>query len=272
MFEHSLMTRLRANYGDHAWVPVSIGHSEARVWRLEGTLDRFVKVVGPEAGRQAREGLTREAAVLAWLAKYDLGAPEVVETGATEDGLGILVTTAVPGRSAAEPWPEAQRAAVVDALARFAQRLHALPTEACPFDRGLSVLLPLAHAQVERWKAMPGRISADRPGCSAAKVEETLAKAIAAASAEEMVVCHGDFMLPNVMIDPDSLEVSGIVDVGDLGLADRYRDLAAMSWSLAGGLNPQYGPKFADRFWRSVTGGAVDQDKAELYALLRELV
>jgi kanamycin kinase/aminoglycoside 3'-phosphotransferase-2 len=219
---------LQARYPDHSWQPVAIGCSDALVWRLEGRPDLFVKAAGPEADRLAREGLDREVAALTWLAGHDLGAPEVVETGTTEDGWPYLVTLAVRGRSAAEPWPEEQRGPVVDALARFTARLHSLPADGCPID-------PTARAAPD---GTP-------------------------------VVCHGDFTLPNVIIDPGALEVSGIIDVGDLGLSDRYRDLAAMAWSLEGGLNPQYGPAYAERFLREATGDAVDAAKIARHDALR---
>lgn len=226
MSDPSPPASLRARYTDHSWQPVSIGCSDAVVWRLEGRPELFVKAVGPDADRLAREVLNREVAALEWLADHDLGAPEVVETGTTEDGRRFLVTTAVRGRSAAEPWPQEQRGAVVDALARFAARLHSLPTDGCPLD-------PTAEP--------------DAP----------------------LVVCHGDFMLPNVIIDPDTLEVSAIIDVGDLGVSDRHRDLSAMAWSLEGGLNPQYGPAYAKRFLREAAGDAVDAARLAHHDALR---
>ena len=45
-------------------------------------------------------------------------------------------------------------------------------------------------------------------------------------SVARLVVCHGDACLPNVFFDPATLEVTGLIDVGRLGIADRYSDLA----------------------------------------------
>jgi kanamycin kinase len=129
----------------------------------------------------------------------------------TADGLDYLVTTAVPGRSGAEPWPESDRGAVVDAIARYLGRFHSLPVDQCPFP--------------------------------------------AAEPTGDPVVCHGDFMLPNVILDPQILEVTGAVDVGTLAIGPRGRDLHDMSWSLGAGLNPQYGQAYADRFRLAATRG-----------------
>lgn len=269
MSDRSVPAMLQRRFGDHAWTPVSIGHTEARVWRLEGRQTVYLKAVAPAAGEAWREELERETAVLSWLAGYDVGAPEVVDADRTGDGWDFLATVAVPGHSGAEPWPASDRAAVVDSIVRYLERLHGLPVDACPFDRRLPVRLTEARAQLEYWKSIPGWISQDRPGWTALQMEEALEKA-AAASVENPVVCHGDYMLPNVILDPDSLEVNGIVDVGALGVADRYADLVAMHWSLSGGLNPQYGDEGAERFMHAATGGEVDADKLNLYQLLAD--
>jgi len=187
---------LRTRFRAHSWTPVGIGHSDAHVWRLDGPTLLFVK---------AGTDVAREAAALAWLAGYDLGTPEVIEAGVTADGRDYLVTTAVPGRSGAEPWPEADRKPVVQAIGRYLARFHTLPVDQCPFGT----------------EAEPG---------------------------PDPVVCHGDFMLPNVILDPKTLEVNGVVDVGTLGVAERSRDLHDMVWSLTAGLNPQYGAAYADVF------------------------
>jgi streptomycin 3"-kinase len=44
----------------------------------------------------------------------------------------------------------------------------------------------------------------------------------------DRVVCHGDACMPNVMIDPESFQCTGLLDLGRLGTADRYVDLALM--------------------------------------------
>jgi kanamycin kinase len=60
-------------------------------------------------------------------------------------------------------------------------------------------------------------------------------------------------MLPNVILDPRTLEVTGAVDVGTLAIGPRGRDVHDMAWSLSAGLNPQYGPAYADRFRLAAT-------------------
>ena len=42
---------------------------------------------------------------------------------------------------------------------------------------------------------------------------------------DQLVVCHGDACAPNTLIDSDG-SCSGHVDLGTLGIADRWADLA----------------------------------------------
>lgn len=56
-------------------------------------------------------------------------------------------------------------------------------------------------------------------------------------------------VLPNVVLDPESLTVVGILDTARAGLADGYTDVALMHRSLASpSRNPQYGDQRANRF------------------------
>ncbi len=146
------------------------------------------------------------------------------------------------GRCTRCPWPSARTTAVTIPRARRAAALGLVDVENLEEQR--------SGWSLER---LLGELDATRP------------------AREELVVCHGDLCLPNVLLDPDTLAVTGIVDVGRLGRADRYADLALATRSLSDTvLNPQYGPAYAARFLDRYGEAPIDGDRMDFYRLLDE--
>jgi aminoglycoside phosphotransferase len=78
---------------------------------------------------------------------------------------------------------------------------------------------------------------------------------------DKLVVCHGDACAPNTLID-DAGNCCGHVDLGDLGVADRWADLAVATLSL--GWNYPDGPWDAERS----AGYGIQPDPARIYRRL----
>ena len=110
-------------------------------------------------------------------------------------GPGWMHTARLAGRSAVDPrWADEPRTAA-RAIGEGLRRLHdALPVDDCPFGR-------------------PSWVPDDAP------------------PADRLVVCHGDACSPNTLMADDG-SFSGHVDLGDLGVADRWADLAIATMSL----------------------------------------
>lgn len=228
------------------WERVTIGQSGAAVSRRDGVYRKTSDV----------DDLVGEGERLVWLRANGIPAAEVLECEP-----GLLVTAEVPGRSAAELWPAVDR--IVDSLADLTRALHALPVAECPFDRSLAVTVPEALA------ANPDLddLDDDRAGWTR---DRLVAELVATRPAEEdLVVCHGDLSVPNVLFDPDTGEVTGVVDVGRLGVADRWLDLAIATRSLTDDRNSQYGPAAEARYLRRY-GTEPNPGKTAFYRLLDE--
>lgn len=237
---------LRHKYSRHEWTPISIGCSGDTVHRLEGPGNLYVKVSA------TRGQLDAEADRLRWLGIAGLPVPEVVEYG-TQDDYSWLVTTEVPGRSAAAAWPSDQREKVIDALADITQILHGLNIEDCPYDRSLAVTMPAAIR------------ASGQTGTSLQLLDSSYATF---PHDEDLVVCHGDLCLPNVIINPTKSTVAGLIDVGRLGRADRYADLAVTSRSIESTQNPQFGPEHSARYLARCGVQPIDTDRVTFYRLL----
>lgn len=156
--------------------------------------------------------LAAEAARLRWASAYVAVPP--VTSFAREGGEQLLVTETIPGTSAVlTPWSERPREAA-RALGAGLRGFHdALPVADCPW--AWSNLDRLARVRDVRERE---RLAAMEPGI------------------DQLVVCHGDACAPNTLLrggrDGGGVAVAvGHVDLGDLGVADRWADLAVLAMS-----------------------------------------
>jgi kanamycin kinase len=65
--------------------------------------------------------------------------------------------------------------------------------------------------------------------------------------AHELVVCHGDACAPNTLVTSDG-RWSGHVDLGLLGVADRWADIAVAAWSTEWNFGPGWEPLLLDSY------------------------
>ena len=89
----------------------------------------------------------------------------------------------------------------------------------------------------------------------------------------EPVLSHGDFCLPNVFLENG--RVSGLIDLGDCGIADKWRDIALCRRSLRDNFNGTFGGKIYPLFNADILfeklGIEPDRKKLEYYLLLDEM-
>jgi kanamycin kinase len=166
---------------------------------------RYIKH-GP---RNAESSFAGEAARLEWAAPY-ARVPRLLEVGgdATHEW---IVTAALPGLSAVDPRWLAQPEVAVRAVGAGLRALHdALPVAGCPFD--WSVPARIANA-AGRGIHVPDHLRTAPP-------------------IDRLVVCHADACCPNTLIGDDG-SWTGHVDLGTLGIGDRWADIAVASMSTA---------------------------------------
>jgi streptomycin 3"-kinase len=210
--------------GDAEWLLVLGGESGATVLHdRDGR--RFAKIV---AAADTDE-LVAERDRIAWLATAGIPVPEVLDWRVTPAG-ACLVTRAVPGLTADRLAPDEPRRAW-PAITDVVRRLHDVPVAGCPFVGGLATMLPLARATVAEDRVHVEFLPPDLRDTPATVIldglEAELSDRLAQESAEQ-VVCHGDLCLPNILVDPETLQVTGLIDLGRLGRADPYADITLL--------------------------------------------
>jgi kanamycin kinase len=198
----------------------------------------FAKWVPPGSGID----LAAEAERLRWAGPFT-PVPCVKEYGFDDDGTAWLVTYALLGESAVSKRWLAEPATAVSALGAGLRALHEqLPVADCPFD--WSVEERLARAARHTGRPVVGLPPAPPP--------------------DRLVVCHGDPCAPNTLLYDDG-SWSGHVDMGAMGVADRWADLAVASWNT----RMNYGPGWEDTLLDAY-GIARDPERIDFYRRLWE--
>jgi kanamycin kinase len=203
---------VRALAGDAELTPVWRNGLGGLTFRTDD--GRYLKW-GP---RHPEFDVTAEAERLAWAGGFT-PVPRVLGVG--DDATHAwLVTAAIAGESAVAPRWIADPATAVRAVGAGLRALHdALPAAECPFDWGVTRRIAVAAARGIR-------------------VPEELHDAPAV---DRLVVCHGDACCPNTVLD-EAGAWRAHVDLGALGVADRWADIAVASMSTVW----NYGPGWED--------------------------
>lgn len=228
--------RIAALAGGRPLVPVWENESGGLTFRIEdGEVALFAKWAAAGSGPD----LAAEAERLRWAVAFT-AVPEVVEHGSDADG-AWLVTVGLPGESAVSDRWRAEPAVAVRALGVGLRALHdQLPVERCPF--GWSVA-----ERVER---------ARRDGIV---VPEGLRRP---PPVDRLVVCHGDACAPNTLLSQNG-SWSAHVDLGALGVADRWADIAVASANTEANYGPGWESTFLDAY-----GVAPDAPRLDYYRAL----
>ena len=211
------------------------------------------------AGQRQRCEAARERSL--WVGRY-VAVPRFSQI---RDGLGgwWMTSPALQGESTVGQWGRAHPYESVIAIATGLRRLHErAPVESCPFEWGLSRRVADARRAVTRdadWREAPDDYFQD---WDQDRAYEVLATCIMR-EPDDLVVCHGDPCSPNYLVSPATGGFTGLVDIGDLGVADRWADLAIASWSLSW----NFGPDWDDLFFTTY-GIDLDQQKIDFYRLL----
>lgn len=180
--------------------------------------------------------LADETERLEWAGRW-IRVPHVLEAG--RDGTHEwLVTRALPGESAVAPQWVSRPELAVRAIGEGLRALHdALPVDECPFD--WSVAARFANAA--------GR---------GIRIPDTLRQP---PSIDRLVVCHADACCPNTLLGDDG-RWTAHVDLGQLGVGDRWADIAVASMSTEW----NYGPGWEDALIEAY-GVAPDRERLSYY-------
>lgn len=244
-----------------------IGCSSAGVFRFEGNDDiLYLKVTG------VSDEIRRERDLSVWL-KGKAPVPDVLYYE-EQDGNAFLLMTRVDGfmacdcpRDAAgeqdkvhEPIEQTVRL-LADALLM----LQAVDIKECPFENTLDCKLKAALYNIEHDLVDMADFEESNDFDSPMELYRWL---VENRPPEELCFTHGDFCLPNIFIDGKA--VTGFIDVGRGGIADKWQDIALCVRSLGYNLRHTKQQKYIDLLF-TYLGIQPDKAKIRYYILLDEL-
>lgn len=253
---------------DGDWLPVTGGESGAAVFR-SADATRHAKCV--PAGDAADLEAERDRG--AWLSDQGVPGPRVLDWRSGGTG-GRLVTSTVSGVPADQVPAEDLRVAwgrIADAV----RRLHEVPVSRCPFRRGVDAMVAVARDVVARGAVNPGFLPVEQQHTPPAELLDRLTRQVPRRREQEAadtVVRHGDLCLPNIVLDPRTLDVSGFIDLGRLGLADRCSDLALLLANARETWTDEEQARGADTAFAERYGTALDHDRLRFCLHLDPLI
>ncbi len=210
---------------------------EARVYFIDKDGGYFLKTA-------ARGTLAREAEMGAYFHKKGL-SPAVLDYQSCERDW--LVTARAAGRDATsdEYLRDPRRLATV--LGEALRALHESDCSTCPVMNRMSEYFALVDGNYASGKFDLSLFGDRIPFASADEAYAVLNEGRAALSGR--VLLHGDYCLPNVMLD--AWRVSAFIDVGNGGVGDRHVDLFWGAWTLWFNLKTdRYRERFFDAYGR----------------------
>lgn len=229
---------------------------DARVWFADCRTPCFLK--------QAQAGkLQPEAMMLQFLHQHHM-APEMLGYE-TLGGYDYLLTQAAEGEDGINPEHLSQPERLAILYGQSLRHLHELPTTDCPYPNRTSHMMQdvdcrYAPDSTQTWSSGDQRI-----------LHMPVEEAVACChdlfhNHNDDVVIHGDYCLPNIIIN--NWQCSAFIDVGYGGIGDRHYDLFWGIWTLSYNLHTdRYEQIFKDAYGADL----IDPDRLELYRLISGL-
>jgi aminoglycoside 3'-phosphotransferase II len=229
---------------------ITIGMSSDSVYRVLADDACILKIGANLQGEHER---------LQWLAQH-LPVPSVLHYE-VHHGIHYLMMSEIKGQMIHEVDLSYQRRA--ELLAEGARLWHSVAIEDCPFDWSIDIQINAARHNIERGLVDESDFDIHRYGRD---IKELLADLlITIPDEEDLVLTHGDYCLPNVLVDPHTEQITGFVDLGRVGVSDTWLDLALCIHSITLNLGGIWTEPFLNAY-----GISMNPEKYNFYTLLDE--
>lgn len=240
-----------------------IGMSDGNIYIFK---DKVLKI------RTDDEEAQNEIKAMQWLSEQ-ISVPDII-MHESKDSNSFLLMTKVSGRMACDSALMKNPKKLTELLAKALKELWKVDISDCPLDWTINKKLQVAKFNVENNLVDMENVEPETFGENGFKnPEELLQWLIDHYVAEEPVLSHGDFCLPNIFITDD--ETINYIDLGRTGVSDKWCDIALCYRSLKDNYGGRYGtaeyPKYDPNMLFEQLGIEPDWEKIKYYILLDEL-
>lgn len=241
----------------------TVGMSEASILLFD---DKVLKI-----DRVCDES-ENERDVMLWL-KDKLPVPEVI-CHEIYNGRSYLLMSKLPGVMSCDESYLTRPQVLTEILATGLKMLWETDISKCSYDFSLDKKLEMARYNIEHGLVDIDNVEPETFGENGFQSPKHLLDwLIQNRPEEEIVFSHGDFCLPNIFIDDG--KISGFLDLGKTGCADRYQDIALCYRSLKHNYEGKFGGETYEGFDPDSLfihlGIEPDWDKINYYLLMDEL-
>ena len=242
---------------------IGMSESEVRIY------DQYVLKI--QAGNDETDNENR---MVNWIANR-IPVPSI-HAYCEQNGLAYTLMTKIEGEMLCSADNFAYPEMVIKTVAQGLKMLWSIDVSECPYTTSrLDERLKAAEYNVKNGLVDLDNVEPETFGTKGFKNPEELLMWLKNNRPEEdIVLTHGDFCLPNIFVKDG--QISGFIDLGKMGPADRWQDVAIAIRSLDHNFNGKYteGKKLFDfkpQMLINELGIAWDEEKYRYYILLDEL-
>ncbi len=213
-----------------------------------------------------------EVKLMKWL-RDKVPSPEVI-CHIKENGTDYLLMSKIEGKMSCDKEYMRNPKKLMDILAESMKMLWSVDISDCPVNMNLDAKLKMAEYNVKNNLV---DVENTQPGTFGANGFENPEKLLEWLKNnrpdEDVVLSHGDFCLPNILIENGTL--SGFIDIGRMGISDRWNDIAICYRSLNDNYIGKYSTEKYDNFNADYLFEALgiekNEEKLRYYILMDEL-
>lgn len=249
----------------HKVTSAPIGFSEEEVYMIDKGYHGNDVVVKTSS----RDEVFHEGENLVWLFEKTY-VPKVYKMGEIENHKYVMMQK-LPGRMLHEAFLYLSIEEVITLYAKAIRAFHTMPIENIPYNFNTEQKIKEAAIRVREGRVKTKYFEREFQGMSALEVYQLMLRY--KQKEDDIVLCHGDVSMPNMIIDEN--KKIGYIDVSQIGTCDRYLDIAIGLRSLRYNLeaiNRTLTPEYLQLFKKAYGIERIDKKKLLFYILLDELL